>query len=139
METSTGVRSPEPHVMIARGSQGQVRGFRSPGRPHGSGFTVLEVSSRNLTRFRQRTSPAGGGERTVLNSSWAFCFSSQRMSSEKLSEPKLLGIDQGLRDPGWGGRYSAPAHCGHPVPTKWGIRDALKLTFQRQRLTERMI
>ena len=31
------------------------------------------------------------------------------MSSEKLSEPKLLGIDQSLRDPGEGSTQPQPA------------------------------
>ena len=75
----------------------------------------------------------------MVNFSWAFCFSSQRMSSEKLSEPKLLGIDQSLRDPGWGGEVLNPSPLWSPRVPKWGNRDALKLTFQRQRLTERMI
>ena len=78
-------------------------------------------------RFWQWTSPAGWDERTMLNS-WAFYFSYQRMSSEKLSEPKLLGIDQSLRD--LGEESTTPAHSSHPVLLKWGKQKHWSIHFR---------
>lgn len=51
-------------------------------------------------------------------------------------QAKLLGIDRDLR--AWGGEGGTRSHCGHRYRLVGDPR-CLKLTFQRQRLTERMI